>query len=34
MKEQLKVSLVQADLVWEDIEGNLDLLEGMLETLE
>ncbi len=34
MKEQLKVSLVQADLVWEDIEANLDLLEGMLVTLE
>ncbi|MDF1574210.1 MAG: amidohydrolase [Bacteroidales bacterium] len=34
MKEQLKVCLVQADLVWENIEANLHLMEGMLETLE
>jgi len=34
MKKLLKACLVQADLVWEDIETNLRLLEGMLETLE
>ena len=34
MNKLLKACLVQADLVWEDIETNLRLLEGMLETLE
>ena len=34
MIEKLKVSLVQADLIWEDIEANLSMLEGMLEGLE
>jgi predicted amidohydrolase len=34
MKEKLKVCLVQADLKWEDIDANLQLLEGMLESLE
>jgi len=32
--EQLKVCQVQADLVWEDIDLNIKLLEGMLEQLE
>lgn len=32
--EQLKVSQVQADLHWEDINANLGLLEGMLEQVE
>jgi len=32
--EQLKVCQVQADLIWEDIDLNLKLLEGMLEELE
>ena len=32
--EQLKVCQVQADLIWEDIDLNLKLLEGMLEQLE
>lgn len=32
--ERLNVCLVQADLAWEDIEANLRLLEGMLETLD
>jgi len=30
MKELLKVCQVQADLLWEDIDLNLKLLEGML----
>lgn len=34
MKKLLKACLVQADLVWEDIEANLRLLEEMLESLE
>jgi omega-amidase len=34
MKEQLKVCQVQADLQWEDIDANLQLLEGMLEKAE
>jgi len=34
MNNLLKVSLVQADLLWEDIEANLGLLEGLLEELE
>lgn len=34
MNEKLKVCLVQADLIWEDIEANLAMLEGMLESLE
>jgi len=34
MNNLLKVSLVQADLVWEDIEANLGLLESMLKALE
>ncbi|NOR34379.1 MAG: hypothetical protein GQ579_06830 [Bacteroidales bacterium] len=34
MKELLRVCQVQADLVWEDIDLNLRLLEGMLEELE
>lgn len=34
MKDLIKVSLVQADLVWEDIEANLSMLDGMLESLE
>jgi predicted amidohydrolase len=34
MKEKLNVSLVQADLAWEDIDSNLMLLEEMLESLE
>lgn len=32
--EKLKVCLVQADLKWEDIEANLQLLETMLEKLD
>ncbi len=34
MKEQLKVCQVQPDLAWEDIDLNLQVLEGMLEQLE
>jgi len=34
MMEQLKVCQVQADLQWEDIDANLQLLEGMLEKAE
>ena len=34
MKEELKVCQVQADLQWEDIDANLQLLEGMLEKAE
>jgi omega-amidase len=34
MKEQLRVCQVQPDLVWEDIDANLQLLEEMLEELE
>ena len=34
MKVLLKVCLVQADLVWEGIEANLQLIEAMLEELE
>lgn len=34
MMEKLKVCQVQADLVWEDIDLNLKMLEGMLEGLE
>ena len=34
MKEELKVCQVQADLLWEDIDANLQLLEGMLEKAE
>lgn len=32
--KKLKVCLVQADLVWEDIEANLRLLESMLKELQ
>lgn len=31
MKKQLHVSLVQADLVWENIDANLELMDRMLE---
>ena len=31
MKKQLNVSLVQADLVWEDIDANLELMDQMME---
>lgn len=31
MKEQILVAQVQPDMIWEDINANLDLLEGMLE---
>ena len=31
MKKQLKVSMVQADLVWEEIDANLELMDRMLE---
>lgn len=34
MMEMIKVCQVQADLLWEDIDGNLQMLEGMLEELE
>jgi len=34
MKEILKVCQVQPDMVWEDIDANLELLEGMLEEAE
>jgi len=34
MNEQLKVCLLQADLIWEDIDANLQMLEGMLEKIE
>ena len=34
MKEELKVCQVQADLQWEDIDANLQLMEGMLEKAE
>lgn len=34
MMEKLKVCQVQADLQWEAIEANLELLEGMLEQVE
>ena len=34
MKEELKVCQVQADLQWEDIDSNLQLLDGMLEKAE
>lgn len=34
MKNQIKVCQVQADLVWEDIDANLESLERMLEHLE
>lgn len=30
MKEQITVGQVQADLVWENIDANLDLMETML----
>lgn len=33
MKEQITVCQVQADLVWEDIEANLEQLEAMLDSL-
>ncbi|MEA3462146.1 MAG: amidohydrolase [Bacteroidota bacterium] len=32
--KKLKVCQVQADLIWEDLEANLQLVEGMLESLE
>jgi len=32
--EKLKVCQVQADLQWEDVDANLQLLEGMLEELD
>jgi predicted amidohydrolase len=32
--EKLKVCHVQADLLWEDIEANLQMLEGMLEQVD
>lgn len=32
--EKIKVCQVQADLIWEDIDLNLKMLEGMLEELE
>ncbi len=31
MKKELKLCQVQPDMAWEDIEANLDMLEGMLE---
>ena len=34
MIEQLKVCQVQADLQWENIDANLQLLEGMIEQVE
>ena len=34
MKRSLKVSLVQADLMWEDVDANLHMLEVMLDGLE
>jgi omega-amidase len=34
LMEQLKVCQVQADLKWEDIDANLQMLERMLEQLE
>lgn len=34
MMEMLKVCQVQGDLKWEDIDGNLQMLEGMLEEAE
>ena len=32
--EKLKVCQVQADLLWEDIEANLRMLEGMIEQVD
>jgi len=34
MKEQIKVCLVQPDMAWEDIDANLELLDGMLAQVE
>jgi len=34
MKNQIKLCQVQPDLAWEDIDANLDMLEGMLEKSE
>lgn len=33
MKKQINVCQVQPDMVWEDIEANLQMLEGMLEKI-
>ncbi len=33
MDEQITLCQVQPDLIWEDIEGNLEMLEGMLEKM-
>jgi len=33
MKKQLKVCLVQADLVWEEMNANLELMDRMLEDI-
>jgi omega-amidase len=34
MKKELKLCQVQPDMAWEDIEANLDMLEGMLEKVD
>ena len=34
MNEQLRICQVQPDIVWEDIDANLGILEGMLEKAE
>ena len=31
MKEQVSVSMVQPELIWEDIDANLEMLRGMLD---
>ena len=33
MKEQISVCLVQPELIWEDIDANLEMLEEMLEAV-
>ena len=31
MKDHISITLVQPDMVWEDVELNLDMLDAMLE---